>query len=116
MMTSSVATIIQATSPLLATGVEAAAAGADAASAADAAAAGADAAGAEAAWDWANDVPPAPSSARPSAMEAMSFLMLMSSVWGWIGLQRVLAGLAGADADHLLERRDEDLAVADLAG
>src|SRR5450432_3757681 len=27
----------------------------------------------------------------------------------------VLAGLAGADADHLLERRDEDLAVADLA-
>src|SRR6185437_2127493 len=31
-------------------------------------------------------------------------------------LQRVRAGLAGADAERLLDRRDEDLAVADLAG
>ena len=28
---------------------------------------------------------------------------------------RGFAGLAGADADHLLDGRDEDLAVADLA-
>src|ERR1019366_6282399 len=31
-------------------------------------------------------------------------------------LEGVLAGLAGADANDLLERRDEDLAVTDLAG
>src|SRR5262245_46673665 len=31
-------------------------------------------------------------------------------------LQRVLAGFAGADADGVGQRRDEDLAVADLAG
>src|SRR5690242_6517782 len=31
-------------------------------------------------------------------------------------LQRVAAGLAGADADGLLDRHHEDLAVADLAG
>ena len=30
--------------------------------------------------------------------------------------ERVLAGLAGADAHHLLDGGDEDLAVADLAG
>ena len=31
-------------------------------------------------------------------------------------LDRVFAALAGADADHLVDRRDEDLAVADAAG
>ena len=31
-------------------------------------------------------------------------------------LDRRFVGLAGADAHHLLDRRDEDLAVADLAG
>src|SRR5215471_18565644 len=31
-------------------------------------------------------------------------------------LQRVLVGLAGADAQHVIDRRDENLAVADLAG
>src|SRR5687768_5257675 len=113
MMTNNVATSIQAVSPLLATGAEAAAAGAEAASA-GADAAGAAAAGADAAVACANDVPARPSKARPSVMEAMSFLMLM--VFVLCGLQRVLAGLAGADANHLFERGDEDLSVADLAG
>src|SRR5580700_1227831 len=31
-------------------------------------------------------------------------------------LQRGVVGFAGADADHALDLRDEDLAVADLAG
>src|SRR6185436_16241833 len=65
----------------------------------------------------ADATPAMPSSAKPRASEAMSFLMMQSSVGlGDDALQRVLAGFAGADAHHLLERRDEDLAVADLAG
>src|ERR1039457_3113953 len=35
---------------------------------------------------------------------------------GRAGLHRVLVDLAGADADGVLDRGDEDLAVADLAG
>src|SRR5579871_6786776 len=38
---------------------------------------------------------------------------------GWVQLarlQRVAVGLAGADAHRLLDRRDKDFAVADLAG
>ena len=31
-------------------------------------------------------------------------------------LQRIIAGFAGADADHILHVIDKDLAVADLAG
>src|SRR5688572_16702148 len=118
MMTSSVATIIQAVSPLFATGAGAAAA--DAASAGAAAAAGAvaaavEAAGAEAAASCASDAPAKPRAARPRAREAISFLMVVvSSMLG--GSERVLAGLAGADADDLLEGGHEDLAVTDLAG
>src|SRR3954469_20427901 len=33
-----------------------------------------------------------------------------------IFLERVLVGLAGADAQHVVDRRDENLAVADLPG
>src|SRR2546430_13622145 len=49
----------------------------------------------------------------------------VGSVWRWerAGIfwssgasEGVLAGLAGADAHDLLERRDEDLPVADLSG
>ncbi len=43
-----------------------------------------------------------------------SWLNLLSRVFDLT--ERVGAGLAGADADDLLDRRDEDLAVADLAG
>ena len=32
------------------------------------------------------------------------------------GLDRAFAALFGADADRVLDRQDEDLAVADLAG
>src|SRR5690349_16727395 len=118
MMTSRVATIIQATSPLLATGAGAADAAADAAGAAsEAAAAGAAAtaeaaSGAEAAC--ANEVPLKPRTARPRARVAMSFFMLVVSCV--LASKRVLARLAGPDADHLLQRRHEDLAVTDLAG
>ena len=78
MMTSAVDTSIQAVSPLLTVGAEAAAAGAAAASAAGAARRAA--AGADAAVDCADATPAKPSSARPRAKEAMSFLMLESSV------------------------------------
>src|SRR5713101_8386199 len=78
--------------------------------AAGAAAAGAGAAGAAAGaagFSWAMTgahQPTAPSRARI----AKSFLIVIS-------LERFRAGLAGADADDLLEIEDEDLAVADLS-
>src|SRR6185369_14897464 len=114
MMTSAVATSIQATSPLLGTGADAAGAAADAASAAPEAAVVAAGAVADAASDaaWAN-APPAPTNmSRPKRKASRSLFMVLFLY----GSERVLAGLAGPDADDLLERRDEDLSVADLAG
>src|SRR5580765_2364678 len=115
MMTSAVATIIQATSPLLATGVEAAAEAASAAEAPEPAAIGAAAAAAEAASEaaWANALSPKASANRLRTKAMRSLFMACCSVPASEG---VLAGLAGADANDLLQRRDEDLAVADLAG
>src|SRR6187402_2694002 len=116
MMTSAVHTSIHATSPLLGTGAGAAEAAADAASAAAGAAAAVAAAGAaaEAASDaaCANEPPLATNMSRPKRKASRSLFMVLF-LWG---SERVLAGLAGSDADDLLERRDEDLAVADLAG
>src|SRR5947209_848407 len=125
MMTNAVATIIQATSPLLATGAGAADAGVAAADAASAGAAGAAVAAAGAAIaalaaagsgaaSAASADPAKPAAARPRAKVAMSFFMMCIGV-GCMGSERVLAGLAGADAHDLLEGRDEHLAVADLA-
>src|SRR5229473_1587722 len=51
------------------------------------------------------------SCARPRT----SFAFFMRTSLGWILLQRRLAALAGADADHLVDRRDEDLPVPDAA-
>src|SRR5690606_12257989 len=117
-MTSSVEVIIQAVSPESTFGSSAAgAASAGAASAAGAAAASAGAsmaAGASAVW--ATALTPAKAMPRPSNREAMSFFMsVIFLVWD-AGSERFLAGFAGADANHLFERGDEDLSVADLAG
>src|SRR5436853_2801391 len=119
MMTSAVDTSIQLTSPLLATGADDAAAGADAAAAttfapdaAGAAAVAAAGAGvvAEAAVAGASaaaETPTKPRAARPRAMEAMNFFMGCLS--GLRTSERVLAGFARADADDLFQRRNEDL-------
>ena len=40
----------------------------------------------------------------------------MKNLFILISLERFRAGLAGADADHLFEIENENLAVADLAG
>src|SRR4029079_8559521 len=46
-----------------------------------------------------------------------STLQFCSRSWtATSALDRVLVALTGADADRLFDRRDEDLAVADLAG
>ncbi len=78
MITSSVATSIQATSPLLGTGAAAGAASAAEAASAGAAAAAIDAAaaGAEAAVSCANDALEKPRAAQPRARMAMSFFMI----------------------------------------
>src|SRR5258707_10504911 len=55
----------------------------------------------------------------PNAELSFRFIVLPSrlKLLAWsAGLKRVDAGLASADADRLLDGRDEDLAVADLAG
>src|SRR5215813_10746156 len=55
----------------------------------------------------------------PSDEWTFSFIVLPSrpKLLSWLaGLERIGAGLAGADADRLLDAGDEDLAVADLAG
>src|SRR5689334_5786007 len=125
MMTSAGATIIQATSPLFGCGAGAADAGAAAAAVA-VAAAGAAVAGvavaaagaavaAEAASSAASEAPAKPRPARPRARIAMSCFMV-GLPWLRRASERVLAGLARADADDLFESRDEHLAVADLAG
>src|SRR6187431_3160277 len=101
MITSAVQTSIQLTSPLFGTGAGAADAAADAASAAGAAAAGADAA-AEAAASCASASSPKPSSARPRARIVMNFFMGLSSLLRRAS-EGVLAGLAGADTNHLFE-------------
>src|SRR5690606_37404907 len=134
-ITSRVDVSIHAVSPLSRAGAASAAAGASAAGAASASvAAGAASAGAvtAVAWDaavsWACDTPSRPNAARPSAIDAMSFLMecLLESGWKsqdggrWAGdaparvrkgrllSECVLAGLAGADADHLFKRGHEN--------
>src|SRR4051812_44299644 len=124
MITSTVETSIQAVSPLLATGVDAAAAGAAAAAtapeagAAAGAAAGvvvaAAAAGADAAVSCAVAMPAKPRAARPRARVAISFFMV--GCLSVMTSERVFAGFARADADDLFQRRNENLAVADLAG
>src|SRR5664279_1018031 len=55
----------------------------------------------------------------PNALLNLSFIVLPSrlELLSWFaGLQRVDARFASADADRLLDRHDEDLAVTDLAG
>src|SRR6185369_6391393 len=108
MMTSTVDTSIHAVSPLLATGVDAAAAGAAALAAADAAGAAAAAVaavvaaaatGAEAASAAASaaiEAPAKPRAARPRARVARSFFMVVVSR---LASERVFASLARADAD-----------------
>src|SRR6478609_6396608 len=129
-ITSSVATVIQAVSPLLGTGAGAAA-GAEAAAAAigAAAAAGAGAAAGVAAAlavaagalaGVAGDCAIASvlpiSRPRPRPREVRSFFMSKSlSAMCWV-LEGFLAGLTGPDAHDLLQVVDEDLPVADLAG
>src|SRR5882724_8720386 len=116
MMTNAVATIIHATSPLLATGVgaadaaEAGASALDAAADAGAAAIDAAASGAEAAC--AKTAPVKPMTDRPRARVAMSFFMWFL----FCASKGVLARFAGANADYLLKRRDKNFAVADLSG
>src|SRR5262245_37771105 len=130
MITSTVATIIHAVSPLFGVG----AAGSAAAAAAGAAAGGAAAAGAAAggvaagAGAFASGVAcartigargsvgatvtagdSAPMRAAPRAMDASSRFILFP-------LQRIGAGFTGADAHDLFEIGDEDLSVADLSG
>src|SRR5438094_1897398 len=105
MITSTVDTSIQAVSPLLGTGADAAGAAAVAAEAAGAAAAAAEApasaadaaaatAGAEAGASAALAAPAKPRTARPRAREAMSFFMgcLFKNA---AASERVLAGLTG---------------------
>src|SRR6187397_3127008 len=98
MLTSSVATIIHALSPLLGVG-----AGVAAAAAASAGAAGV------AALSCASTAGAANMNAPQSAIRVTSFLMAFP-------LQRFRAGFAGADADDLQQVEDEDLSVADLPG
>ena len=61
--------------------------------------------------------PTKPRAAKPRAREARIFRMgcLLLEIFGG-GSERVFAGFAGADANDLLERRDENLAVTNLAG
>src|SRR5664280_662111 len=124
MMTSAVDTSIHATSPLLGTGAEAAADAAEAAASAPEAMAMGDEAAAMAAeagmaLDAASEAAPCARAASPKASASRARTKLRRSffmVWCVSGSEGVFAGLAGSDADDLLERRDEDLAVADLAG
>src|SRR5215211_366932 len=54
-----------------------------------------------------------------SPVSSLSFIVYFPWIVDWLksaGSQRLGAGLAGTDADRLLDRGDEDLAVADLAG
>src|SRR5690606_11539571 len=136
MMTSSVETLIHATSPLFGTGGAAASSffsSAGAAAVGAAAAAGcASAAGAACASSTAPVVSAADGdagsdgvasaasgtsdSARHSATVRVRDFMDSSPWCGSGRLQRLVAGFAGADAHDLFEVVDEDLAVADLAG
>src|SRR5262245_43338464 len=52
----------------------------------------------------------------PVRMTVASLRLVMSCREVSWRSKRVVVRLAGADADRVLERRDEDLAVADLAG
>src|SRR3954466_3492155 len=97
--TRQVATSIQAVSPLFGTGAGGAAA---------------------AAAVWASAGSARSASASPPRPAARNVRSLMGSnlkgVLVLVRSERVGIGLAGADADGALERHDEDLAVADLAG
>src|SRR6218665_2664449 len=123
-MTSSVEVSIQAVSPESTLGAGAAAGAASAgagAAAGAAAAAGVSAAGAaadagSAAGCWARAMDPPTNMPRPRTKEANSFFMDDVLSDAPRASKRVLARLAGADADDLLDVVHEDLAVADLAG
>src|SRR5512145_2377004 len=101
--------IIQAVSPLFGTGAGAGAASA-AAGAASAAGTASVAAGSSAGLSCAR-IGALSANDPHRAININSFFM-----WSPLGLQRFGADFAGADADRLLERKHEDLAVADLAG
>src|SRR5688572_6389482 len=102
MMTSAVHMSIQATSPLLGVGAGALASSFFASALAAGLSSGA--AGLSCA-----STAPVKAIATTMATHANSFFIAFSS-------ERSRIGFAGADADDFLERHDEDLAVADLAG
>src|SRR5688572_31134107 len=104
MMTSAVQTSIHATSPLFGVGAGVADGAADAA-----AAAAAVAVPLSAALSWAYAGAAAAAKAKNKASMEISFFIVPL-------LERFSAGFAGADADHLLELENENLAVADFPG
>src|SRR5512135_912901 len=58
-----------------------------------------------------------PSPTRFVVEEIIAMLPLIFDCSGLrMALERVAVGFAGTDANHLLERRDEDLSVSDLTG
>src|SRR5690606_19066095 len=60
--------------------------------------------------------PPNEASGRGSAAQKIDRLDLATGVPPARSLERVRVDFAGADAHRLVDRNDEDLAVADLAG
>src|SRR5574338_436351 len=110
MMTKALATISQALSPLLGTGVGAAASAAGASAATAAAGAVAVAAGASTAGLSSAHAPLDKPTAHAVSRMAKSFFMMQ------LPLQGIGAGFPGADADGLFQIEHEDLAVTDLAG
>src|SRR5687768_16111175 len=106
-MTSTVQTSIHARSPLFGVGAAVAAGVAAGAPAAGAAAAAAAAGVVTAALSCANAGAPAAANAKNRASMEISFFILPL-------LERFRAGLAGANADHLLELENENLPVPDL--
>src|ERR1700739_2204888 len=116
--TSAVEVSIQATSPLFGVGAGAAAAAASGALAASAAGAPSFFCSAAAgACACASETPGASalraSAAADAAANKIHFFILSVLL---VGLERVFAGFAGADANDLLEVVHEDLPVADLSG
>src|SRR4029079_18981303 len=103
-MTSTVATIIHAVSPLFGTGAGAAAgaAGVAASAAGAVAVSAAFASSAKAGTD---------SATVPHKARSIRIFLIMT-----FSLKRLRAGFAGADADNLFQVEHEDLAVADLPG
>src|SRR3989344_1773699 len=112
-MTSTVATIIHAVSPLLGTGAGAAAAAGAAGTApgASAAATTTGAAGADSA-----DASIGTATSNIANNTPVKFFIANRLIMGVLPLERIFAGFAGADAGNLFEIGHEDLAVADLVG